>query len=66
MFMLSERFCLAYKNCSITVLIYQAKSMKADEISNKHLNYNHVHNILRLFDGLPNFPFTKDETKPDH
>ena len=40
--------------------------MKADEISNKHLNYNHVHNILRLFDGLPNFPFTKDETKPDH
>ena len=25
---------------------------------------NHGHNILRIFDVLPNFPFTKNETKP--
>ena len=24
--------------------------------------YNHFHNILRLFDVLPNFPFTTSET----
>ena len=25
-------------------------------------NYNQFHNILRLFDVLPNFPFTASET----
>ena len=24
--------------------------------------YNNVHNILTIFDVLPNFPFTKSET----
>ena len=24
------------------------------------------HEILRIFDVLPNFPFTKSETKPDY
>ena len=28
-------------------------------------NYNHFHNILRLFDVLPNFPFTTSETMHD-
>ena len=28
--------------------------------------YNHFHNILRLFDVLPNFPFTISETMPDY
>ena len=27
--------------------------------------YNHFHNILRLFDDLPNFPFTTSETMGD-
>ena len=26
------------------------------------LNYNQFHNILRLFDEIPNFPFTTSET----
>ena len=31
---------------------------------NLYLNtYNHVHNILRLFDSWANFPFTTSETK---
>ena len=30
----------------------------------KKPNYNHFHNILRLFDVLPNFPFTTGETMP--
>ena len=28
--------------------------------------YNHFHNILRLFDVLPNFPFTTSETMGDY
>ena len=29
-------------------------------------NYNHSHNILRLFDVLPTFPFTSSETMRDY
>ena len=28
--------------------------------------HNHLHNILELFDVLPNFPFTASETKRDY
>ena len=28
--------------------------------------HNHFHNIFRLFDVLPNFPFTTSETKCDY
>ena len=28
--------------------------------------YYHFHNILRLFDVLPNFPFTTSKTKRDY
>ena len=28
--------------------------------------YNQFHNILRLFDVLPNFPFTTSETMGDY
>ena len=30
------------------------------------LSYNLGHNILRLFDALPNFPFTTSETNRDY
>ena len=30
------------------------------------LKYNHGHSIMRIFDILPNFPFTTSETKPDY
>ena len=30
------------------------------------LDNSHFHNILRLFDVLPNFPFTTGETKRDY
>ena len=30
------------------------------------VTYTHFHNILRLFDGLPNFPFTTSETMRDY
>ena len=29
-------------------------------------NFNHFHNILRLFDVLPNIPFTTTETIRDY
>ena len=28
--------------------------------------YNHGYNILRIYDILPNFPFTTIEMKPDY
>ena len=28
--------------------------------------YNHDHNIMRIVDVLPNFPFTTSETEPDY
>ena len=28
--------------------------------------YNHSHNILRILDVFPNFPFTASKTKPDY
>ena len=31
-----------------------------------YYNYNHVRNILRLFDVLPNFPCTTSETMRDY
>ena len=34
--------------------------------SKKNIADNHVHNILRLFDVLPNFIFTTSETKHDY
>ena len=41
---------------------------KIKEISRLHriISYNHVHNIMRIFDILPNFPFITSETKPDY
>ena len=33
---------------------------------NKQEIYNHFHNILRLFDVLPNFPFTTSEAMGDY
>ena len=32
----------------------------------KFVNHNHFHNILRLFDALPNLPFTASETMRDY
>ena len=34
--------------------------------SSHNILYNHGHNILRLFDTLPNFLFTTSETKRDY
>ena len=32
----------------------------------KSLTYNNGHNIMRIFDVLPNFPLITSEMKPDH
>ena len=42
-----------YRNVEILLLNYLS-------------NYNHFHNILRLLDVLPNFPFTTSETMDDY
>ena len=35
-------------------------------MNNKNSNYNPGHNILRLFNVLPNFAFTTSEMKCDY
>ena len=35
------------------------------KIKRLDVSYHHFHNILRLFDVLPNFPFTTSETMRD-
>ena len=40
--------------------------MFQDELAWRHVIYNQVHNILRLFDVLPNIPFTTSETMSDY
>ena len=43
------------------------KSEKMSPTSVKKMtNYNHGHNIMRIFDVLPNFPFTASGTKSDY
>ena len=36
------------------------------KLKQKTSNYNHFHNILRIVDVLPNFPFTISETMGDY
>ena len=40
----------------------------AEDVTSSHGlgNYNHGHNIMRIFNVLPNFPFTRSEMKPDY
>ena len=48
-------------------LWYQKELFTLDMFpKNKKTNYNHFHNILKLFDVLPNFPFTTSETMGDY
>ena len=51
----------------ITCLKYRLNlSLISTKIDSFNLTYNHFHNILRLFDVLPNFRFTANETMGDY
>ena len=52
----------------VTFPISDPKCLEAREaISMQNLsNYNHIHDILRLFDVLPSFPFITSETMHDY
>ena len=41
------------------------KTVETEPSTQPHF-YNHFHNTLRLFDILPNFPFTTSETMRDY
>ena len=47
------------------ILLFIEIKVKLPKVRNNFLYYNYDHNILRVFDVLPNFPFTTSETKPD-
>ena len=51
-------------------IIHKAWNSTLDEKFNLcfsvDFDYNHGHNFVRIFDVLPNFPFTTSETKPDY
>ena len=46
--------------------IVTTNNNKKEKTSNQVYNYNQFQNILRLFDVLPNFPFTASETMGDY
>ena len=51
------------------LVVWKYKNEKTDKLKMifiKMKNYNHFHNILRLFDVLPNFLFTTSETMHDY
>ena len=49
------KFYFKWKTC-------QKHDLFLKKTSGQSQFYNHFHNILRLFDVLPNFPFTPSET----
>ena len=49
-----------------TVLDYKSHKFKVLIKESLLVNYNQFHNILRLFDVLPNFPFTTSQTMGDY
>ena len=51
------------KHISITYLFYYICIYVNFLINKYYVNYNHGHNIMRIFDVLPNFSFTTSETK---
>ena len=60
----------AINTCLINLNIYIMLFKYALNIYEDHRHisiiYNHFHNILILFDVLPNFPFTTSETMRDY
>ena len=48
--------------CSVYCIITPMKNC----LKNLSMVHNRRHNILRILDVFPNFPFTTSETKPDY
>ena len=46
--------------------IHNATKISCQIVDNYISNYNHGHNIIRISDVLPNFPFTTSEMEPDY
>ena len=60
---------IAYSGCGpYTENKERMQKFKKQQIHDIFLKtiYNHFHNILRLFDVLPNFPFTTSERMGDY
>ena len=56
-----NKFNIGVWSCCLMISIRVSASQ-----FNDIANYNHGHNIVRIFDVFPNFPFAKSETKPDY
>ena len=53
-------------SCQVHYRFLGAKCELAVYCQGVSINYNHGHNIMRIFEVLPNFPFTRSERKPDY
>ena len=51
---------------SFNSIVVLSNSNNDTKIRSLKMTYNHVYNILRLFGGWENFPFTTSETKLDY
>ena len=59
-------FILFFFRLEIPFFSYLSQKIKICQFKLKFGTYNHVHNILRLFDGGANFPFTTSELNRDY
>ena len=57
---------LGYKKIQVICQVYFSSSNVSVDTTVILKDYNHGHNILRLFDTLPSFLFTTSETKHDY
>ena len=60
---LSSKMSIKYNNC-ISIKLFSC--WKINQLLFLVVTYNQFHNILRLFDVLPNFLFTTSETMVDY
>ena len=58
--------CHSLKASLLRQEIVTTNNNKKEKTSNQVYNYNQFQNILRLFDVLPNFPFTASETMGEY
>ena len=64
-----ERPCdYSHSSCPFRCLVFEHGGLLELRRRGNHseLTYSQLHTILRLFDVLPNFPFTKSETMLDY
>ena len=51
------------QNCNQNITAFKNGSVNKDRKRKRNFSDNHAHNVFRLLDFLPNFPFTTSEMR---